>query len=56
MVSDSAGVPNGRDSECLSQTMAGTSIKKFKSFKLVIGSACDVTTQLPVNIHTEMFN
>jgi len=48
MVSDSAGVPNGGDSECLSQTMAGTSIKKFKTFKLVIGSACDVTIQLPV--------
>jgi len=35
--------------------MAGTSIKKFKTFKLDIGSACDVTIQLPVNIHTEMF-
>ena len=56
MVSDSAGVPNGGDSECLSQTMAGTSIKKFKTFKLVIGSECNVTAQLPVNIHTEMFN
>ena len=55
MVSDSAGVPNGRDSECLSQTMAGTSIKKFKTFKLVIGSECDVTIQLPVNTDTEMF-
>ena len=56
MVSDSAGVPNGGDSERLSQTMAGTSIKKFKTFKLVIGSECNVTTQLPVNIHIEMFN
>jgi len=55
MVSDSAGVPNSGDSECLSQTMAGTSIKKFKTFKLAIGSACYVTIQLPVNIHTEMF-
>ena len=36
-------------------TMAGTSIKNFKTFKLVIDSACNVTIQLPVNIHTEMF-